>query len=233
MKSFIQFVAEMAPARASDQSKTYYHGFSHEKSLQGILAHGIQPPDLSDRSGNLRPVEGKVYITPHLEYAITYCLGANTVGHKMSDHAIENYGQFGYLCVVDGKQVHDIQPDEDDIGKFIHDDTFDWLTDMAWSELRTEEYDDTYEDEDGNEISNIKTMMRAVLDGEYDAWAAAGKLLLPVLTDDEKLELIDAGAHIAHGGELIPDEIWKFNKRLSQDLKHDGSNFFELAERIK
>jgi hypothetical protein len=100
---------------------------------------------------------------------------------------------------------------------------------LAEYELRYEEYNDTYEDDRGNIVS----LLDAVMDGEYEAWATAGKLLLPFLTDDQKLELIDMGCHIAHGGALIPDEIWKFNKRLSQELKHDGSNFFTLAERIK
>jgi hypothetical protein len=41
VKSFTQYITEMAAARAVDNGKKYYHGFPSEKSLEGILAKGL------------------------------------------------------------------------------------------------------------------------------------------------------------------------------------------------
>ena len=45
---------------------------------------------------------------------------------------------------------------------------------------------------------------------------------------------IDKGAHIAHGGKLIPTHAWKIDKiKDTPKLKKDGSNFFQIATQIK
>jgi len=214
LKSFRQHLIEMAAARAEDHGKKYYHGFPSEKSLQSIKDTGLQPPDLAGKKGNLTPVAGKVYCTPDLRYAIIYCLGAAMIGQKMSDIAIGSFGQYGFLAVIYGNQMTDVQPDEDSVGEMIYDRKFPWLNRLA----------DQY---------IAASSIRRIMDGEYSYWAKAGKTLMKRMTDAQKHELIDAGAHVAHGGALQPDEIWKFDKKRSQELEKDGSNFFDIAERIK
>jgi len=205
---------EMAQPRKADLEKDYYHGFSKESNLKGILEHGLQAPDLSNRKGYLRPVEGKVYITPHLEYGIIYCIGGDMAGHEMSKNTLKEDGKYGFLTVMDGQQLADLQPDEDSIGEMIHHKKFSWLNHLADYYLAA-------------------NTIKKIMNGEYQYFAKAGKVLVKRLSDTEKLALIDAGAHIAHGGKLIPKEIWKFDKTLSKELNKDGSNFFKLAERIK
>ena len=57
---------KMAIPRDEDKLKTYYHGTSTDKAAKSILKNGISVPDLTTRSGSLRPMEGKVYITPNM-----------------------------------------------------------------------------------------------------------------------------------------------------------------------
>ena len=52
------------------------------------------------------------------------------------------------------------------------------------------------------------------------------------MSDNEKQELIDAGAHVANTGVLIPSKTYRFDRNKTQQLKRDGSNFFELAEEM-
>ena len=52
------------------------------------------------------------------------------------------------------------------------------------------------------------------------------------MTDEQKLQLIDYGAHIAHEGNIFPDEAYKINYSDVGKLKTDGSNFFTIAEKI-
>lgn len=235
MKSFKSFIAEMAPPSSSHRNKTYFHGTSKIKYINGILDNGIQPPDLSTRDKNyLTPVEGKVYITENLRYAVIYALGGVYIGHQYTsrDYAKE---PFGFVCVIDGQDLKDLDPDEDVVGKFVYEEKFDWLNELADEVLRGETYEYTAYDAEDDDIQWEESMSLsdAVRDGEYDAFAHAGKIIIPHLTDEEKLALIDAGAHIAHHGAINPVEIWKIDKKQSTNLVEDCSNFWELAERIR
>ena len=52
------------------------------------------------------------------------------------------------------------------------------------------------------------------------------------MSDSQKQKLIDAGAHIANTGVLIPSKAYRIDRNKTQQLKRDGSNFFDLAEEI-
>lgn len=110
---------EMAAARPSDLTRVYYHGTSTATAAKKIMKEGIKPPDLTQRKENaLTPRKGKVYITPHLEYALIYAFGANMVGIPFDPDYIRGE-QNGYLFVIQGKQIQDIEPDEDDVGMIL------------------------------------------------------------------------------------------------------------------
>ena len=210
---------------AIDPRNVYYHGTPSKEAAESILRSGIQPPDLSSRQGALTPVQGKVYITPDISYAQIYAIGGHLAGSDAS-RMIQNYGQFGYLFVIDGDKIGDVQPDEDSVGEMIHNEEFSWLSDMARYYLEEEPYDD-----EGQDLGYYN-LYDAVMGGEYDAWATAGKFLLDEMSDNEKQKLIDAGAHIANTGVLIPSKAYRIDRGLTQQLKSDGSNFFDLAEEM-
>jgi len=211
---FKRYIAEMAMPRDLDLKKTYYHGTSQKKAAQGILRKGISPPDLTTRKGLLRPLEGKVYITTNLRYSLIYALEGNVIG---SDYQFSKWDDepIGYVFVIDGKQLKDIQPDEDSVGEMVHNKNPDWLYRLAYNNLSD-------------------STMRKIMDGEYAYWAKAGKVLNKKMTDKQKLELIDMGAHIAHTGALKPKELWIFDKKVdNQSFKKDASNFFRIAKKTK
>jgi len=233
MKNYIQYLnevfeehylEEMALPQDFHRSKTYYHGTSKAISAKGIFEKGIQPPDLTNRKGKLKPVEGKVYITHSLEMGIIYALGASMLGYDMTSFLKNDEDRYGYLFVIDGNQLKDIQPDEDNVGEFIYKcyknpgykltNNLLWLDYLAITKLTP------------NQLQRVKH-------GEYNDWAMAGKKLMKFMTDDQKIQLIDLGANIAHHGAIIPKEVWKFDKKDSPKLNKDGSNFFDIATKIK
>jgi hypothetical protein len=71
------------------------------------------------------------------------------------------------------------------------------------------------------------------IDGFSAAHAAGGKRMLKKMDDSLKLWLIDCGAHVAYQGAITPDQAWRFDKTLTPKLAKDGSNFFDLAERVR
>ena len=108
----------------------------------------------------------------------------------------------------------------------IHNEEFSWLSDMARYYLDEEPYDD-----EGQDLGYY-SLYDAVMGGEYDAWATAGKFLLDEMSDSQKQKLIVAGAHIANTGVLIPSKAYRIDRNKTEQLKRDGSNFFDLAEEM-
>ena len=114
-----ELLSEMAAPSANILAKTYYHGTHDHAAAENILTNGIQPPDLSLRKGLLKPVVGKVYCTDKLGYAQIYAIGGDIAG---SDVDIRRYiNKHGYIFVIPGSGLKDVQPDEDSIGSFLHD----------------------------------------------------------------------------------------------------------------
>lgn len=233
----------VAPA-GSDLAKVYYHGTASEKAGQSILRSGIRPPDLPVRLDSFQPVAGKVYLTPQLPYAIAYALGGETAELFLRQGPTHMYppvrdDEWGYLFVVPGRELVDIQPDEDSVGAMIGtSDGPSWLTAMAQKMLRSRHLSDKPGFLDWEEwalFRNIDLFELSTEPGmlQLRAQAEAGKILLPEMSPAQHLELIARGAHVAHQGKVEPSECWKIRKSDAPLLKRDGTNFFHLAERCR
>lgn len=213
MKTFKQFVTEMAKPTDEMHSMDFYHGTSNRAAALGIAKEGIKPGAVKQGKGSLAPVAGKAYVTPHIHYAQIYALGGDIAGGK-PEHKINHETEpHGYVFKVPGHHLKDVQPDEDSIGQAVHDKTHPWLNHMARQHLT-----------DGQH--------RKVMDGEYSEWARSGKKLAKKMDDHQKLDLIKHGAHVAHEGTLHPTEVYRIHKDKIPLLKDDGSNFFDHAEKI-
>lgn len=212
MKSFKQFLNEMAVPSEDAKSKTYFHGTHSRAAALGIAKDGFKGRETTGKS-SFAPVAGKVYITPHVGYAQTYAMGASIAGtnHQMAHHETEHHG---YVFAVHGSKLKDVQPDEDSIGKMVWKKSHPALSEFAKDHL--------------GEPTHKK-----VMDGDYASWARAGKSLVKKMPDHLKNSVIAHGAHIAHEGPLKPDAIYRIHKDKIPHLKSDGSNFFDHAEKIE
>ena len=228
MKTFEQYL-EMATPRSKDVDKKYYHGTNKVKDINDIIKNGIRPPDLTLRAKNkLTPRQGKVYITPDFVTAQIYAIGADMAGHDWVDkNAIEEGRQFGYICIIDGKDLVDIEPDEDSIGHYIYR-----LLNKKPTELSLKEQHFLH---NNVEYKLTPRQKKLVKEGEYEEFAHVGKKIIQSMNIDDKFAVIDfpEESHIAHSGPTHPKEIWKFDLTETKNLKRDGSNFFKIAKRIK
>jgi hypothetical protein len=209
-----RWLVEATPVRDIDKTKTYYHGTPKAANAQSIIREGaIKPPDVVSKSF-LAPVKGRVYVTPTLAYAAIYAMGGNMAGSVLPERYWEGDPN-GYLFVISGADMMDIQPDEDSVGEIMsRKDAPSWL---VW-------YGERYLSD------NIRRRAR---DGDYMYQAKAGKIILKHLSDVEKMALIDMGAHVAVEGSVPFQQCWEFPKNRTQDLKKDASNFFDLSKRIR
>lgn len=131
-----------APSVDLDPRKVYYHGTPSSRAGKSILRSGIEPPDLSTRRGPLRPVDGKVYLTSDLSYGIIYALGGDMAGSEVRDDFWRDTGEWGYLFVVPGRALKEVQPDEDSVGEMLEQGKAPaWLEALA-EEILTKRYPD-------------------------------------------------------------------------------------------
>lgn len=219
--------------------KVYYHGSSKEQAGLNILADGIIKPGNVDikRGNKLTPIIGRTYMTPRMDMAGIYAIGANMLGSKLWDSDIEKNGRYGYLFVINSSTLGDIVPDEDYVGHAIYNlandeyyDEDDVMSGMKkWSDSDKQSY--------LRFARNVLTPLqyqKAVRYDDYGDFAVAGKKMLKSGMPSNLTDLIiELGAPIAHDGPIKFDEAWRIDKTLCQQLKKDGSNFFQFAERVK
>lgn len=231
LKLYEELISEMAKPSGSLLKKIFYHGTSKMDAAENILKQGyLKPRDIEWEEESLTPVAGKVYLTEDVRYATIYAIGGDVMGSKTYQPTSEK----GYIFSVKGKELKDIQPDEDSVGRMIHNREPEWLYDRAEEILN--DYPEWELPEDLQEELEYLgfTFLEAVMEGEYIAWAVAGKILLEELDDGEILELVKIdGNAIAHTGKIKIDKAWEIDTSLIPKIKKDASNIFKLAKRIK
>jgi len=229
--------------------RKYYHGTSSEQAALSIMKEGIKVQYYDKGKGvNLIPVSGRNYITADLHYAIIYALGGVCLGTNPPP-SVNEENRYGYVFIIKGNQLGDIQPDEDVIGETIMK-VFSWGTSYdpgtlkrslkyVASKNRKKFIKNVFND------MNLRTMLKLyamkhltdkqlskLKDGEYDMFAHTGKKLVKLLPEKTLLTLITHGAHIANDSVLQPFEAWKIDKFRCKELKENGSNFFQIAEKV-
>jgi len=222
--------------------RRYFHGTPREAWAKQIAKNGIRPPSetvvKATKRGQMMPVVGRVYVTPHLSEAQIYALGANFAGTSLPASVWKDDGRYGFVFVVPGSALLDVDPDEDSIGEAMY-----YAFNVGNERLVNEHSGPLAAIASDPEFAARLTAFAArvltpkqkrdIKDGHYPAWASGGKRALKAMSDGMKLDLIERGAHVAHGGILVPSEMWRLDKTRSSELEKDGSNFFDIAEQVR
>lgn len=240
-------LSEMVAITDQLRQKTFYHGTAHDDRGRSILEQGIRPGNMKAHSrGQMTPVAGRSYLTPSLQYGVIYCIGGNMLGCSEDSvkYLIDRAGRYGWLFCIPGTElVNDLQPDEDSVGEAVM---------LVHQILKNDVHFDRYHG-DNPLAQNLKTADRGALDrfqycakswmtpqqyknaidGFVAAQASGGKRMLNKMDDPMKRWLMNNGAHAAYTGVIQPTQAWRFDKTLTSQLIKDGSNFFDLAERIR
>lgn len=221
-------VVEMATVPLAMLAPRYFHG-SPVQHVKSILAHGIHPPDFvayGTKNTALRPVKGRVYLSPDAKAAAMYG---------------------NYLFVVKRDSLGDLQPDEDEVGEIYHRSMQKGFRDLEQTRrihansprfIARMELLNSPEQQHGleqfkyymNRVLTPNMKHEVVVNGEYAWWAKAGKAALKKMPADIVLWLIRLGVHVAHEGAVMPDEAWKIT---ANGLLPDGSNLPAVATRLE
>jgi len=239
------------PATPAVCAGTYYHGTDREDLARRIAHEGIRPRDVTlvyapSSRALLAPVLGRVYVTPEVRYGQIYALGASAAGSSWySEKDWKGKGRYGYLFEVQGRDLCDVEPDEDLVGEAMQ-----LARSMTWSNRRPDvsEWDDhprltraIIDSPDRRaelaqlaERAATKRQLEGMEAGLVASLASAGKRALRsrLMSASLRLWLVENGASLSHGGEVRPTRAWRIDKRLARRLRRDGSNFFDVAEDV-
>lgn len=192
----------------SVKSMRFFHATSNGDVGEDILKDGYIEPGKHDKNYSMTPAEGRVYLTSDEETVGVYTMG--WVGYG-SDHKLSGESKYGYVFEIDPNEFINIQPDEDSIGKIVWEGKNRQLNDLARKHL-------------------TPTQLRKVKDGEYSAWARAGKKLVRFMPELTKMQLIEQGSNVAHLGSLRIKRAYRYDK--SKNTQATPENFMELLEEI-
>jgi hypothetical protein len=254
----LRALLEMAAPPESMRAGVLYHGTSDQAKAKAIMQAGvIRPGNTSGSSRRLmQPVVGASYLTPSLAYGVIYAIGGAIAGHDPPKNWLVPERRFGFLFVVPGSQIQNVQPDEDSVGEAVHH-AFAIMDEIEkrqrsgnpWHRGEPLVLDKYYGEShlyrtirDNADLSRslralaastlTQNQMIRIRGGEAAYWAAGGKRMLKSMSDGMKHALIAAGAHVAHIGEIRPSEGWEIDKAKTKELAPDGSNFFEIARKV-
>lgn len=247
MRHFMRIVEAAITAQMRQQ--TFYHGTSDDENGRSIMQNGIVPGNSSHARGHLTPVAGRSYLTTDLRYGVIYCIGGAMLGHADPSYLINKTSrhgrtsQYGWLFVIHGDRLlDDVQPDEDSVGEAAQfaeiilnrpeSSRFYQDSPLFQGLLRVDRQWLRYFHHNAKSSMTPRQWEDAIF-GMIAAQASGGKRFLKRMNDTDKLNLIDCGAHVAYRGPLVPNEAWRFDKMHTPELERDGSNFWELAEKVR
>lgn len=217
--------------------QTYYHGTDSMRAAESILRDGLRPNMRTSYRGDLRPAKDRVYLTTDLRLALTHALGPRWM--TKNANTFDDDHQYGYVFAVSGRDMTDVDPDEDAIGEFL------WLhTSGSPGGDKKPAFDARHDTEPDLRRQIWEFIMQhgkprdtreSLILGPKrpHAWAALGKTLQPIMPDWMKLKLIQWGAPIAHIGSIRPSQCWRIARHDLAKLDSALTNFFEVAERIR
>lgn len=230
------------PASEKLRSKTYYHGIPAHLAEDALDSGAVLPRSESGAREHeegtwLDPRRGKAYVTPDVQRAAAY------TGQLGRDRG-EPDGP-GLLVEIDGANLQDVEPDEDDVGRAIHiawssigDTSLRTFSGRAIKALWVRIPGTTRADDRTHRLSrmgerlielakpHLTVRQTEIMRGDWgdapvSVLAKVGKKVLPHLPDDVKLWILERGSSVAHEGGLPISAAMAcpegFNRRMYRD----------------
>lgn len=216
----------------------WFHGTPNHRAAEGIAIQGIRADLVSvikkhSRRGHTIPVKGRVYLTNELRLAAIHAIGGDMAGSTW--RLPKGSERMGYVFAVDGRDLADVQPDEDSVGEIAADALAGADKALYKPGKKIWREDPDFMASFAYVVSRDLTPMqiKKINDGYYNYFASGGKRLLRNLPIEAQIKMIEAGAHIAHADTpLHPYEAWAIDKTRVGELHRDYLNFFEVAENV-
>ena len=217
-----EIIAEAVPVPEELKGKIWYHGTKKEFVNKIISDKALMPPE-SPGKRDMSPQLGKVYMTSDIKEGIGYAFFRNNLYIEYPRKGWETEEGFGYLVVINGKDMKEFEPDEDIVADLIpdYDDNknpdgthkYQWLRDLA-KNVAPKQFD-KYETR-----------------GDYEYGTKLGKMLMKYITPAQKLLLVLAGQKLGHEGKIPVSEVWELDFRKREEYLKNPEGFRNISKRL-
>ena len=179
-----------------NRSITVYHGTPFEKSAEGIIENGLKTKgDVITVGGSgLTPIKNRSYLTNELWNAIRYSFfQPNSIEVDWDEYVKDE--PYGYVFEFQ-KNMNELLPDEDAIGAIASE-----FINFGKNEFIGKYLKDIDED--------LKTK---VAKGSFDAFSELGKIIEPMLSDEDKMSILSNSFTFTTEKDLMPQVAYKIKK---------------------
>lgn len=235
LKEFIkQVLLEDIPPKEEHTQINWYHGCPSYNFAQQIMKFGYLESNIERstyRGESEEPRKNKVYITQNLNTALGYGIGEYHYQDE-EDEVFDENDELGFLFVIPGDRLKDVEPDEDMVRdylikhRFTSDNTLpmelDWVYDYLIQIMHNDIHDISENPAFLMHYVNSEELIEFYNTGDYYSvlknvdslvWA---KLLLDYLKyDSEKMKLLMnfvSLENLAHDDKIFPKFCFKFRK---------------------
>lgn len=231
MKTFEQFLNEMAMPLQQHINMTYYHGSPlTDADVSDIMKNGFDFKHTELKYENnpkmaSKPVQNHIYLTTSRAYALTYaCKGFYSNDSSTSwdfKYKKENFkpGAKAVVFEIEGSSLTDIYPDEDEIGYTIY-------------EILKKEKLGMFETQIFNIAKTVLTTKQIEDVRKYsnsDSLIKAGKKIMYKLPDELKYYIISQNKNLSNKGKIIPSKAYILAYEDFDKVK-TITDFFKIAE---
>ena len=208
-------IASNPPMLDSHKGERWFHATPSDEFGKSILASGTINASVPKGKGLMAPRSGFTYMSKSLQTAAIYALNGVMMGHEYPEAHWRGAGRYGWIFEVDTSGPIDVEPDEDEVGYLVAEEpaTVPWLYSMA---VRMASSD----------------RLKRARNGEVAYQAAIGKQLLKRLTPGQKLKVMEYSKNLAVSGNTKFIHAWRLDKSRAPEIKTDGSNVLEIAEKL-
>lgn len=208
------------------KNRMFFYGVESVRDALKIWRQGYVPFP-QQRKGKGAVIPGRTYVSGSLVRAARF---ANAeFGAIWNKTRIRSIGRYAYVFIIGRENLVDIYPNEETVGRFIQKvydlqyghkgeiplshEAMDFLT-YSWGVLNRDE-------------------QVAVIRDERDSAPEIGKRLLSSLPDKYILWILGhEGIDLANEGELSFRALFRIDRARLNEIDEEGSNFFEVAERV-
>lgn len=229
--------------------QTLYHGcFEDYKGMQiaesGKMLSGIRDVSKYNSGYGFKPMKGQIYLTKSLKIACSYMIVPVRDWTAFSQQEMKQFlhlfqiDQFGWMFVVDSS-LENSMPDEDEVATLLikwHKreapmlqmdvaqmfDSLNLTDDLLFLPQIAQEIEPEFFFGNGRFYRHT-----------YSKYLLLAKKVIKLLSPQQKQVVIGHTSNLSISKTATVKESWKFDKLLSHKLLPDGSNIWQLAERIK
>lgn len=209
----------------SFRGREFFYGVPSARDANRYLSKGTIPAMGTARK-NSDPIAGRVYFANSLKRA---CEFANCEFGVVLPQNVLKANPFGYVFITDTSALSDIFPNESEIGRAVQR-----VYDLQYGDKKQERSEKAFAFLSAVWRILDRDEQVSLIHNKRDALASVGKKVMFQLPESYLLWILMQGnINITNVGEVEFKSCYMIDRKRLKEYKRDGSNFYEISEKVR